>query len=116
MSAAAIDARLLEVSRLAGSLRPESRLDTKIDMSGAAVAARLKQASDLLDLCRVLWTASTCTPRCASPHPGFEVAFLKDTQKNSGLPEGVTTRHTLSFCARAGTPIFHPKTLRSHHE
>ena len=47
---------------------------------------------------------------------GFEVAFLKDTQKNSGLPEGVTTRHTLSFCARAGTPIFHPKTLRSHHE
>ena len=51
MSAEAIDARLREASRLAGALRPEARLDTKIDTSGPAVAARLKQASDLLDLC-----------------------------------------------------------------
>jgi hypothetical protein len=54
MSAEGIDARLREAGRLAGSLRPEARLDTKIDMSGPAVAARLKQASDLLDLCRAL--------------------------------------------------------------
>jgi hypothetical protein len=45
---------LREVGRLVGSLRPEARLETKIDSSGPAVAARLKEASDLLDLCRVL--------------------------------------------------------------
>jgi hypothetical protein len=55
MTAAAIEARLGETSRLAGSLRPEDRLATKIDLSGAAVAARLKEASDLLDLCRARW-------------------------------------------------------------
>jgi hypothetical protein len=54
MSPAAIDARLREVSRLAGSLLPEDRLATKIDLSGRGVAARLKEASDLLDLCRAL--------------------------------------------------------------
>jgi hypothetical protein len=54
MSAEGIDARLREVGRLVGSLRPEARLETKIDSSGPAVAARLKEASDLLDLCRVL--------------------------------------------------------------
>jgi hypothetical protein len=54
MSAEGIDARLREASRLAGSLRPEARLETKIDTSGPAVAARLKEASDLLDLCRAL--------------------------------------------------------------
>jgi hypothetical protein len=54
MSGQAVQARLREASRLAGSLRPESRLDTKLDLSGAAVAARLKEASDLLDLCRAL--------------------------------------------------------------
>jgi hypothetical protein len=54
MSAEAVDARLREASRIAGSLRPEARLETKIDTSGPAVAARLKQASDLLDLCCAL--------------------------------------------------------------
>jgi len=54
MSAKGIDARLREASRLAGSLRPEARLETKIDTSGPAVAARLKEASDLLDLCHAL--------------------------------------------------------------
>lgn len=54
ISAEAIDARLREASRLAGSLRPEDRLATKINLSGAGVAARLKEASDLLDLCRAL--------------------------------------------------------------
>ena len=68
MSSAAIDARLREASRLAGSLRPEHRLDTKIDMSPTAVAARLKEASDLLDVCRELaragaaWRASGRRP------------------------------------------------------
>ena len=54
LSPTAIEARLREVSQLAGSLRPEDRLTTKIDLSGAGVAKRLKEASDLLDLCRVL--------------------------------------------------------------
>jgi hypothetical protein len=55
LSAAAIDARLRKASQLAGSLRPERRLETKLDMSASGVAARLKTVSDLLDLCRALW-------------------------------------------------------------
>jgi hypothetical protein len=54
LSAAAIDRRLREASRLAGSLRPEHRLETKIDLRGPAVAARLREASELLDLSRAL--------------------------------------------------------------
>lgn len=54
MSAAALRERLLQVSQLAGSLRPEDRLTTKLDLSGAGVARRLKEASQLLDLCRAL--------------------------------------------------------------
>ena len=54
LSAGAIDARLREASKMAGSLRPERRLETKLDMRGSAVASRLKSASDLLDLCRAL--------------------------------------------------------------
>lgn len=54
LSARAIEARLRKASQLAGSLRPERRLETKLDMSAAGLAARLKTASDLLDLCRTL--------------------------------------------------------------
>jgi hypothetical protein len=54
LSAAAIDARLRKASQLAGSLRPDRRLETKLDMSATGVAARLKTASDLLDLCHTL--------------------------------------------------------------
>jgi hypothetical protein len=54
LSAAAIEARLRQASQLAGSLRPEQRLETKLDMSATGVATRLKTASDLLDLCRTL--------------------------------------------------------------
>ena len=54
LSAGAIDARLRVASQLAGSLRPEARLESKLDMSGTAVAARLRTVSDLLDLCGAL--------------------------------------------------------------
>jgi hypothetical protein len=54
LSADAIEARLRKVSRLAGSLRPEARLETKLDLSAVGVDARLRQASDLLELCRAL--------------------------------------------------------------
>jgi hypothetical protein len=54
LSPAAIDARLREASRLAGSLRPEHRLTTKIDLSANGVARRLRTASDLLQLCLAL--------------------------------------------------------------
>jgi hypothetical protein len=57
LSGKAIEARLREASRLAGTLSPEARLSTKIDMSGRAIGARLRQASDLLELCRKLRTA-----------------------------------------------------------
>jgi hypothetical protein len=54
LSAPAVEARLREASHLAGSLRPERRLDAKLDLSSAGVAARLKTASDLLHMCRML--------------------------------------------------------------
>jgi hypothetical protein len=56
-TAAEVEARLREASRLAGSLRPTDRLNTKLDLEGAGVAARLKEASDLLDACRALGRA-----------------------------------------------------------
>jgi hypothetical protein len=58
MSARAVDARLREASRLAGSLRPERRLDTKLDLSREGIDRRLKEASALLDLCRQLARAA----------------------------------------------------------
>jgi len=54
LSSAALEARLREASRLAGSLRPEDRLTTKIDLTGEGVDRRLKEASELLELCRTL--------------------------------------------------------------
>lgn len=66
MSPAAVDARLRTASALAGSLRPGRRLETKIDLNGPAIARRLKDASDLLDLCRALARAGA---QVASP-PG----------------------------------------------
>ena len=59
MSPAAVDARLREVSRMAGSLRPEARLATKIDLSAAGVAARLREASELYDVCSALARAGS---------------------------------------------------------
>jgi hypothetical protein len=56
-TAAEVEERLREASRLAGSLRPEDRLRTKIDLTGAGVSARLREASDLLALCRALGRA-----------------------------------------------------------
>lgn len=46
----AISRRLREVSRLS-DLRPERRLDSKIDMSPEGVTSRLREASDLFTLC-----------------------------------------------------------------
>jgi hypothetical protein len=40
-------------------LRPEDRIETKIDLSRDAVVARLRQASDLLDACLELGRASS---------------------------------------------------------
>ena len=54
MSPGAIERRLREASRLAGPLRPETRLDAKIDLTAAGIAARLREASDLWELCRAL--------------------------------------------------------------
>ena len=64
MSAPAIEARLRAASDLAGSLRPEDRLATKIDLSGDGVAKRLKLASDLLDACRALKQQGTRPMDC----------------------------------------------------
>lgn len=53
MSAAAVSARLRQVSEMS-DLRPERRLDSKIDMSPQGVSRRLREASELLDLCQRL--------------------------------------------------------------
>ncbi len=63
MSPDAIDARLRAASAVAGSLRPEDRLATKIDLSEQGVTRRLKEASDLLDLCRALSAAGSAADR-----------------------------------------------------
>lgn len=63
LSPEAISARLRQASELAGSLRPEHRLETKLDLTGAGVARRLKEASDLLDLCRALALAGNTHDR-----------------------------------------------------
>lgn len=63
MDAAAVAERLRQVSRLAGSLKPEHRLSTKIDLSAEGVAQRLREASDLLELCAKL--AKAAAPRVA---------------------------------------------------
>lgn len=54
VSASAIDARLHMVSELSHPLTLATRLDCKIDLSGRGVSARIKEASDLLELCRML--------------------------------------------------------------
>jgi hypothetical protein len=63
MSPGAVRSRLREASRLAGSLHPDARLATKIDLTGSGVASRLQEASALLDLCRQLARASNTQPR-----------------------------------------------------
>ena len=49
-------ARLARASELA-DLRPDHRLDAKLDMSPEGVLARLRMASELRDLCRALGEA-----------------------------------------------------------
>jgi hypothetical protein len=56
MDPKAVLARLELASSLA-DLRPEHRLDAKLDMSSAAVTRRLQIASELSELCRVLGDA-----------------------------------------------------------
>jgi hypothetical protein len=45
---------LIEESSLVSALRPESRLDAKLDMSPEGIARRIKEASDLNALCELL--------------------------------------------------------------
>jgi len=73
MSPGAIEGRLREVSRVAGSLRPEDRLHGKLDLRPEAVARRLREASDLLAMCRAL--------SAASPSPRTDVPFLNSKPK-----------------------------------
>ncbi|MGB0678223.1 MAG: hypothetical protein ACPGUV_01010 [Polyangiales bacterium] len=72
MSAAAIEARLQQVSALT-DLRPETRLDAKLDMSPAGMEARLAEVSQLLQLCRTLATTAAVPagpPGDGEPPPG----------------------------------------------
>jgi hypothetical protein len=73
MSPGAIEGRLREVSRIAGSLRPEDRLQGKLDLRPEAVTRRLREASDLLTLCQAL--------SAAPPSLGMDVPFLHSKAK-----------------------------------
>ncbi len=53
---ASVTARLRAASDLA-DLRPEHRLDAKLDLRPEAVSARLRLAGELRDLCRALGRA-----------------------------------------------------------
>lgn len=54
MSPRAVTARLRLASDLACDLSPERRLEAKLEMSKAAITARLREAAALLELCRRL--------------------------------------------------------------
>jgi hypothetical protein len=56
MEPAAVLARL-EIASSLSDLRPEHRLDAKLDMSPAGVTRRLQIASELSEPCRVLGEA-----------------------------------------------------------
>lgn len=58
---AEIEARLCRASELA-DLSSGSRLDAKIDLSPEGVERRLREASDLLDLCRALGPQARAIP------------------------------------------------------
>ena len=53
MSARAVSERLRAASRQS-DLAPDRRLDAKLDLSPAGLTRRLREASDLLALCRSL--------------------------------------------------------------
>jgi hypothetical protein len=54
MSAEAVDRRLHQASDASQPLTAATRLDCKIDLSAHGVSARLREASELLDVCRAL--------------------------------------------------------------
>jgi hypothetical protein len=64
MSPEAIRARLERASELA-DLRPERRLDAKLDMSPSGIRRRLELASQLRDLCNALGRATPIDPEQA---------------------------------------------------
>jgi hypothetical protein len=72
MEPAAVLARLELASSLA-DLRPEHRLDAKLDMSSAGVTRRLQIASELSELCRVLGEAG----RRAQPEASSQACQLE---------------------------------------
>jgi len=59
MSPEAIEARLRRASEASFPLTAATRLDSKIDLSGRGVSARLQEASDLLELSRALARGAT---------------------------------------------------------
>jgi len=104
-SARAVDQRLREVSRLAGSLLPADRLLTKIDLSGVAVASRLKEASELLDLCRKLGMAD---PRIdEGMTTGGEPGCFSDVT-DSLIRRAIRERKLIRFSLDGGARVAEP--------
>jgi hypothetical protein len=82
LSGKAIEARLREASRLAGTLSPETRLSTKIDMSARAVEARLR---------RGLGSAGTVPKTGAGSDEGFSTTTAGPAKLRLKRPKGAAT-------------------------
>jgi GNAT superfamily N-acetyltransferase len=113
-SAEGVDRRLREASRLAGSLRPEHRLETKIDMRAAAVTARLREVSELLELSRTLAAARAAAERVPQGATELRPFQAADAGACCSLINGaLRTMDGLNAAARAFLAAKNvPKTLQ----
>jgi len=101
----AVDARLREASRLAGSLRPEDRLRTKLDLSGPAVASRLREASECLELCRQLGQSD---PRMTADMTTDSTSGRFSPEIDATIRRAITERRLLRFSLDGGARIAEP--------
>jgi len=104
-TADAIGARLREASRLAGSLRPEDRLQTKVDLSGLAVTSRLREASQSLELCRELGRVD---PRLTDDMTAHSASGRFSTQADAAIRRAITERRLLRFWLDGGARVAEP--------
>jgi len=101
----AVAQRLREASRLAGSLRPEDRLATKIDLSGGAVQARLKEVSEMLDVCRQLGRSD---PRLTGDMTAHSQSGSFTPATDATIRRAITERKLLRFSLNGGTRVAEP--------
>lgn len=105
LSAEAVDERLRAASRMAGSLRPEDRLQTKIDLSGTAVASRFREASDLFDLCRDLGRAD---PRITEDMTAHSQTGTFSSAADAAIRRAIIEKKVIQFALDGGVRTAEP--------